>query len=300
MTTTLTSLARSTTRAGSLHSYLTIRWLVDRDLTDDAFHAYAYFRWLDDLLDGPSSSRLERLALVDRQTLLLEQARAGRAIRTRSPEELWLVELVRRDRPGHPGLRSYLDHMMAVMRFDADRRGRTITAAELAGCTHCLSQAVMDGLSYFVGHRVCYPASEQRLRAASGAHVVHMLRDAVEDVRLGYFNVPLEFLAAHGLSPHDVSGPAYRLWVRERLLLARRCFAEGKKYIAGLNSARVRVAGYAYCAQFERTLKRMVGDLRRATAPPETVEPLGSRERRLPVPPASTPRLQRQRADESA
>ncbi len=253
----LVSLARSTTRAGSPQTYLTIRWLVDRDLTDDAFLAYAYFRWLDDRLDSEDVPRLERLRLLADQRELLDHARRGQAGRPGCPEEQWLVELVRRDRPDHPGLRSYLDGMMAIMRFDADRRGRTIRADELAGYSRGLSHAVMDGLSYFVGHRVRYPPSATRALAAYGAHIVHMIRDAAEDVAVGYFNVPREFLAAHRVSPFDVSGAGYRLWMLERLALARRCFELGRRYIARLGSLRVRLAGYAYCTRFETTKIRL-------------------------------------------
>ncbi|HSB88550.1 MAG TPA: squalene/phytoene synthase family protein [Anaerolineales bacterium] len=258
----LTSQARSTTRAASLHTYLVLRWLVDRDLSDVAFQAYAYFRWLDDELDRPGAPRAARLGFLRSQQQLLEQARGGTRCHPQRAEEAWLVELVRGDRPDHPGLRSYVDRMMAVMRFDAERRGRTIRSEELSWYSRSLSQAVMDGLSYFVGHRFHYPQTGARWLAAFGAHVVHMLRDAAEDVSLGYFNVPREYLTAHRLDPYDVSGAPYRAWVRHRLALARRCFEVGRQYIAGLTHRRVRWAGYAYCARFEKTLVRIENDLR--------------------------------------
>lgn len=262
MTDSSLTLARWTTRAGSLHSYLIIRWLVDPDLVDDAYRAYAYFRWMDDRLDGPDSSPIERMSLLRRQEELLNEIRRGRPCLPQSPPEEWLLEMVHRDRPGHPGLRSYLDRMLAVMRFDADRRGRTIRSEELAWYSGCLSQAVMDGLSYFVGHRLRYPASGARRLAATGAHIVHMLRDAEEDVAVGYYNVPREYLTAHCMSPDDVSGPAYREWTRRRAALARRCFQFGKAYIGTLGSLRVRLAGYAYCARFESRLDRIERALR--------------------------------------
>jgi phytoene/squalene synthetase len=263
MDATLTSQARATTRAASLHTYLILRWLVDRDLSDLAFRAYAYFRWLDDELDRPGAPRAARLGFLRGQRELLEQARGGIECRPQRTEEAWLVELVRSDRADHPGLRSYFDHMMAVMRFDAERRGRTIRSDELAWYSRSLSLAVMEGLSYFVGHRFHYPQTGARWLAAFGAHVVHLLRDAAEDVSLGYFNVPREYLTAHRLDPHDVSGAAYRAWVGHRLALARRCFEVGRHYIAGLAHRRVRWAGYAYCARFEKTLTQLENDLRR-------------------------------------
>ena len=282
------ALARWTTRAGSLHSYLIIRWLVDPDLADDAYRAYAYFRWIDDRLDSPEAGPGERMSLLHRQTELLDEIRRGRPRLPQSPAEEWLMEIVRRDRPAHPGLRSYLDYMLAVMHFDADRRGRTIRSEELAWYSGCLSQAVMDGLSYFVGHRLPYPSGPARLLAATGAHIVHMLRDAEEDVAVGYYNVPLEYLTAHRMNPDDVSSPAYREWTRQRAALARQCFLLGKAYIDALGSLRVRLAGHAYCARFERRLGQIERALRRAGDPelteakPRGVEAVSSS--RLPPP----------------
>ncbi len=44
--------AEAITRFASEQTYFTIRLLVDRDHVEDAYRAYAYFRWLDDRLDA--------------------------------------------------------------------------------------------------------------------------------------------------------------------------------------------------------------------------------------------------------
>ena len=51
-----------------------------------------------------------------------------------------------------------------------------------------------------------------------------MLRDALEDARDGYFNIPGEVLAQRGISPQDVTSDAYREWVCGRVQLARGYF----------------------------------------------------------------------------
>ena len=48
-------IAGSITKAASKQTYYTIRFLVDRDRIADAYRAYAYFRWVDDTLDGDSA-----------------------------------------------------------------------------------------------------------------------------------------------------------------------------------------------------------------------------------------------------
>jgi phytoene/squalene synthetase len=248
------SLASSLTRAGSTHSYYTIRWLVDGDLVNDALDAYAYFRWVDDVIDASDLPRHERLAFVARERSLMERLYAGELPGRLSSEEQLLVDLILHERRGHTGLRSYLSNMMGVMSFDARRRGRVISRGELRDYTDTLTTAVMDGLSYFIGHEYAYPQTPQRYLAVAGAHVCHMLRDAVEDSKVGYYNIPREVLEVAHISPTDVAAPAYRDWVAGRVMLARKCLRAGKRYILGLRHARAVLAGLAYCTRFERVL----------------------------------------------
>lgn len=249
-----TSLAAAITRAGSKQSFYTIRWLVDGDLVEDALHAYAYFRWVDDVVDVPLTPRHQRLAFVARQKSLMEQLYEGEQPIGLRPEEELLAVLIRGERRDHGGLESYLRNMTAVMEFDASRRGRVITRGELDEYTRTLATAVMDGLSYFIGNGYPYPESPARSLAVIGAHVSHMLRDAVEDAQAGYYNIPLEVLEAARISPADLDAPAYRDWVEKRVGLARKYFREGKRYIFELRHPRAIFAGLAYCARFERVL----------------------------------------------
>ena len=105
--------------------------------------------------------------------------------------------------------------MMAVMAFDADRRGRLISQSELNEYTRWLAVAVTEALHYFIGHDDASPQGEMRYLAVTGAHITHMLRDAVEDAEAGYYNIPREVVAAHGIAPWDVESKAYRDWVKE-------------------------------------------------------------------------------------
>ncbi len=53
-------LAAEITKAGSKQTYYTFLLLADRDRVQDAFRSYAYFRWLDDLLDCEEGSKQEK------------------------------------------------------------------------------------------------------------------------------------------------------------------------------------------------------------------------------------------------
>jgi phytoene/squalene synthetase len=244
-------LAAAITRAASTQSYYTIRLLADRDRRADAYRAYAYFRWADDRVDDPMTAPAERTAFLNRQHSLLAAGYRGRMPGELCPEEQLLADLIAGDDEAASGLQTYLRHMMAVMACDVARRGRLISAAELAEYERLLASAVMEALLHFIGHGTDAPAGEARYAAVRGACVVHMLRDLVEDVGNGYVNVPAEYLAARGVTAIDPDDPAIRDWARQRLALARDCFREGWAYIARLPNRRLRLAGYAYVARFE-------------------------------------------------
>ena len=170
-----------------------------------------------------------------------------------------LVDLVRNDTETNSGLKSYLRNMMDVMIFDAHRRGRIISQAELSEYSRMLATAVTEALHYFIGHDNPTPRHEARYQAVTAAHITHMLRDAIEDAEAGYFNVPREYLQTHGVSPQDVESWAYRAWVCQRVGLARTYFKAGRECTAQVKSLRCRLAGYAYTARFEwmlRTIER--------------------------------------------
>ncbi|MEW5940231.1 MAG: squalene/phytoene synthase family protein [Chloroflexota bacterium] len=244
-------LAASITKAASRQTFYTIRFLADPERAADAFRAYAYFRWLDDCLDAESASGEERGEFVRRQKSLLESCYRAESFPEASPVEETLVELIRNDAEKNSGLRSYLFNMMAVMEFDAGRRGRSITQSELNQYTRWLALAVTEAMHYFIGHDCFAPRDETRALAVAGAHVTHMLRDTFDDVRAGYFNIPREVLEANHIAPQDVESEAYRAWVRSRANLARSYFRAGRDYLNRVESPRCRLAGYAYMARFE-------------------------------------------------
>ena len=121
-------LAASITRKASTQTFYTIRLLADREMVEDAYRAYAYFRWVDDTLDERKLAHNEvpRIAFLERQKALLEKCYQGEWIPDATAEETMLIELVRHDHEKRSGLQSYLRHMMKVMDFAARRRGRLI------------------------------------------------------------------------------------------------------------------------------------------------------------------------------
>lgn len=247
----ITNPASTITRAASKQTYYTIRFLVDRDRIDNAYRAYAYFRWVDDILDVDSGSRFERGAFLERQKSLLEKCYQGETLQDANAQEKMLVELIQSDHEKDSGLGAYLRNMMLLMDFDARRRGTLISQVELNEYTRWLATAVIECIHYFIGHGEFAPRDETRYLAVSAAHITHMLRDTYDDLQAGYYNIPREVLEADHIGPQDVHSPAYRAWVKSRVSLAREYFEAGRGYFARVQNPRCRLACFAYIARFD-------------------------------------------------
>jgi phytoene/squalene synthetase len=203
-------LAASITKAGSKQTYYTLRYLVDRQRVSDAFRAYAYFRWIDDQIDEGTLEKSEQLAFMDRQKALMESCYQGQRPGPLAIEEQMLADLILADQEKNSGLQSYIRNMMAVIDFDAHRQGRLISQLELTRYTRNLATSVTEALLYFIGHDQPAPRNSARYMAATGAHISHLLRDTLEDIQAGYFNIPREYLEAKGIGPQDVDSEPYR------------------------------------------------------------------------------------------
>jgi len=254
------ALAASITKAASKQTYSTILLLVDRDRVPNAFQAYAYFRWLDDRLDQSAMDQPDRMAFVERQLGIMDRCYLGQPPTDLSEEERLLADLIHSDPSKTSGLYAYIHNMMNVMAFDAARRGRWITQAELTNYTLSLATAVTEALHYFIGYRRFSPHGDLRYLAVNAAHITHMLRDTLDDAPAGYFNIPKEVLETHGVGVQEVGSEAYRAWVMSRVLLARKYFQAGKLYLIQVECLRCRIAGFAYVARFERILDAIESD----------------------------------------
>ena len=255
------TLAEAMTRAASSQSYYTIRYLADRPLVEDAYRAYAYFRWVDDMVDQEKLNQAERLAFLTRQQEIIERCYQGQRLEGLSQEEQMAAELVYSDNAGeYSGLRTYIDKMMWVITFDARRRGALVNESELNDYSHCLAAAVTEVLHHFIGHEDYSPDDKTRYLAVTGAHITHLLRDTIEDTAAGYYNIPQEYLETHGIAPTDVNHEAFREWVKNRVKLARYYFEAGRAYLPRVENFRCRLAGFGYIGRFEIILDAIERD----------------------------------------
>ncbi len=247
-------LARLITRNGSKQTYFTARLMVDKELVDDFLSAYAYFRWVDDVIDIHARSNQERIAFMERQKTIIDGLFNDETFKDLSDEEMIIAELIQHRSPDDEGLGSFIRNMLSIIDFDAHRKGRLIQQNELAWYTERLGISVTDGIQYFIGNGHPYSKTKGRYLAATAAHITHLLRDMLKDIADGFINIPKEYLEANNIRPDDFGTQAYRSWVQERVKLARRFFSEGKRYLDLLDVLRCKIVGYWYCARFEGVL----------------------------------------------
>ena len=206
-------LARAICRASSLQSYITARVMVDQDLEEDCYRAYSYFRWVDDVVDEACRTRAERVAFIGRQEQLASRFFRGEQVSNLEPEEVLLADLMRNQHGSPELLRSYVMNFLAIIAFDARRKEWVVSRRELDWYVSTLGRAVTDGIQYFVGNGHTYPDSSARYRAATAAHITHMLRDLRGDLRVGYINVPADVLDGGQVDLEDWSAIGNRAWV---------------------------------------------------------------------------------------
>lgn len=254
------SLARSITWRGSKQAYYTARLMVDRDLVDDFYRAYAYFRWADDVVDVEIASHGERIAFIERQRALIDHLYRGRRPADLTTEEEIVGDLIANDRGQQGWLKSFIHNMLAIVEFDAFRKGRLISQGELDWYTDRLGQSVTDGIQYFIGNGTPYPVTQHRCKGAEAAHIAHLLRDMLPDTADGFINIPREYLEEHRIGPEDITSDPFRAWVHHRVELAREYFREGKRYLDQLQVLRCKLVAHWYIARFEGVLDTIEGD----------------------------------------
>jgi hypothetical protein len=201
-----------------------------------------------------------RTRFLERQACLLDQCLHGGSPSRANAQEAMLLDLVGHADLTEWGLGAYLRHMMRVMAFDAHRRGRLITQAELDAYSGWLATAVTGAMHYFIGGMPNPPIDPAAYQAVFGAHSLHMLRDACEDVDAGYFNIPREFLEKRRIGPADIGSDAYRDWVEHRVRVASADLDAGAAYFARVPNMRHRIAGLAYLARFRWLIPTIAAD----------------------------------------
>jgi squalene synthase HpnC len=208
-----------------------VSWLLPRHLHQHFYNLYAYCRWADDLGDEISDP-VKALALLDEWDQELSDCYAGR---TSNPVFIALHETISAlDIPIQP----FSDLLIAFRRDQNVHRYATWNDV----FEYCRYSANPVGrlVLYLCGYR---DAERQRLSDATctALQLANFWQDVARDLEKGRIYVPLEALAAHGLTEDDIVqrrfDARYVSLMKQLIARTRQLFAEGMPLARSVDSA---------------------------------------------------------------
>jgi squalene synthase HpnC/squalene synthase HpnD len=207
-----------------------VSWLLPRRLHQHFYNLYAYCRWADDLGDE-FSDPAKALSLLDEWEQELLDCYAGRPLH---PVFVALCETVTAlNIPIEP----FSDLLIAFRRDQTVRRHATWDDV----FDYCRYSANPVGrlVLYLCGYR---DAERQRLSDATctALQLANFWQDVARDLEKGRIYIPLEALAAHGLSEDDIVqrrfDARYVALMKELIARTRQLFAEGMPLARSVDS----------------------------------------------------------------
>jgi squalene synthase HpnC/squalene synthase HpnD len=220
---TLEEAERYTRRLATHHyeNFNVVSWLLPRRLHQHFYNLYAYCRWADDLGDEiPDTARA--LALIDEWEEELRDCYAGKPSH---PVFVALQETITTlDIPIEP----FSDLLIAFRRDQTVKRHATWEDV----FDYCRYSANPVGrlVLYLCGYR---DAERQRLSDATctALQLANFWQDVARDLEKGRIYIPLEALAAHGLTEADIVerrfDARYASLMQELIARTRQLFGEG-------------------------------------------------------------------------
>jgi squalene synthase HpnC len=230
---TVAEAERYTRRLATHHyeNFNVVSWLLPRRLHQNFFNLYAYCRWADDLGDEISDPE-KALALLNEWDLELRDCYAGE---TSHPVFIALREtIVALDIPMEP-----FSDLLIAFRHDQTARRYETWDDVFAYCRYS-ANPVGRLVLYLCGYR---DAERQRLSDATctALQLANFWQDVTRDLEKGRIYIPLESLAAHGLTEDDIVqrrfDARYVSLMKELVARTRQLFAEGMPLARSVDSA---------------------------------------------------------------
>jgi squalene synthase HpnC/squalene synthase HpnD len=208
-----------------------VSWLLPRRLHQHFYNLYAYCRWTDDLGDEISDSA-KALALLNEWEQELRECYAGRPSH---PVFVALRQTISAlDIPSEP----FSDLLIAFRQDQTVKR----YAAWNDVFAYCRNSANPVGrlVLYLCGYR---DAERQRLSDATctALQLANFWQDVARDLEKGRIYIPLESLAAHGLTENEIVNrqfdARYVSLMKELIARTRQLFEEGMPLARSVDSA---------------------------------------------------------------
>src|SRR5580658_9359060 len=220
---TVAEAERYTRRLSTQHyeNFNVVSWLLPRRLHQHFYNLYAYCRWADDLGDEIPDPE-KALALLDEWDLELHDCYTGRASH---PVFIALHETIAAlDIPIEP-----FSDLLIAFRHDQTAK-RYATWDDVFHYCRYSANPVGRLVLYLCGYR---DAERQRLSDATctALQLANFWQDVTRDLEKGRIYIPLESLAAHGLSVDNIVerrfDARYVSLMKELVARTRQLFAEG-------------------------------------------------------------------------
>lgn len=261
----LVSVACEVTRTCNPTAYRLARLFFNRSMLPVYCLGYAYFRWLDDLVDAPNALNNLVRTMLDRQrdiiSAMYEYETQSIYLALNIYEQM-LVELISYDRTNGQSLQTYITDMLGLLEFDAKRRYQLCKQKDLDDYSRSLGRAYTKVLQICTARGNFLANNHEDNLAGYAAHQAHILRDFYIDVPLGYFNISQEYMKSLGytleqLSSMELDQLDLRPWVRDTVSTGTRAFIQGLKAIKQIRNWRCRLLGYVTSAQYIYVLEKI-------------------------------------------
>jgi squalene synthase HpnC/squalene synthase HpnD len=216
---------------GHYENFNVVSWLLPRHLHQHFYNLYAYCRWADDLGDEISDPS-KAIALLNEWDQELRDCYAGEASH---PVFIALRRTIcALDIPVEP-----FSDLLIAFRQDQTVR-RYATWSDVFGYCRYSANPVGRLVLFLCGYR---DAERQRLSDATctALQLANFWQDVTRDLEKGRIYIPLEALAAHGLTEDDVVqrrfDARYVSLMKELVVRTRQLFAEGMPLARSVDSS---------------------------------------------------------------
>lgn len=231
------------------------------------YMAYAYFRWLDDLVDQVEISRNLAIEIVERQRMLVQAWYSGKDPAPLDRSEALLRAVIEHDRRTGYRLHHMIGSFLAALAWDAERRHTVVSQHDLDRYSLWLGCAYAEGLLFGLGLDPADAAYQGAIDACGvAAHLAHLVRDLRIDLALGYINISTEDIERFSI---DLADPRLRgvgRWVPTTVERAQILFQQGRMQRRAMPSLRARLVFDLVCLRYLRLLDQIrSGWLRQGT-----------------------------------
>lgn len=248
------AIAQERTKASNPTAYFLVRLFGEKDWRDHSFLIYAYFRWVDDIIDCPRTSYEEKKRSMERQGKLLRNLYDGLAYQGNYIlEEQFAHYSVAFDREMGFALKDDILGMFSVLMRDLERNGAPTPAKEMDEFIYVESKAFINMIRFFCGETGGYDGAD-KYDEGVGCKLVHLLRDFIEDLDQGYVNISQDDMERYRINLDNINDDNFQAWVRDQVELAREHFRKGKHNLSNSKRLRYKIASYLYCAKYEDIL----------------------------------------------